>query len=105
MAVLRDDETVVVTDLYEAAYLVLEEARLEAVECIRLSGSLACSLKFSGKGLLESQDEYFSKRAVVNLYAFRQAYNQVNSLVHQAKKNYTTKGTSIKDEGFSGGTL
>jgi hypothetical protein len=33
-------------------------------------------------------DTWFAKEAVVNLWAFRTAYNQINSHVHQAKKNY-----------------
>ena len=41
-----------------------------------------------GRQLASAQDAYFAHAAVVNLYAFRSAYNQVNSFVHQAKKSY-----------------
>lgn len=77
-----------VTDLYQAAYLVLKGCSLAAVECIPTGGSVSCRMTFSGDNLSSAQDEYFSHAAVVNLYAFRSAYNQVNSYVHQAKKSH-----------------
>jgi len=78
-----------VTDLYEAAYLVLCGCILEEVTCIPVSESLACRLTFTrGPELERAQDEYVAKKACVNLYAFRQSYGQVNSYVHQAKKNF-----------------
>lgn len=83
-------ERVGVTDLYQAAYLVVRGARLEAVECIPVGGAVGCRLTFGGEALEAAQEEFFAKTAAVNLYAFRQAYNQVNSYVHQAKKSYET---------------
>jgi hypothetical protein len=80
--------TTVVTDLYEAAYLVLSGCVLEEVTCIPLSETLSCRLTFSGSGLMKAQDEFFSRKACVNLHAFRQAYGQVNTYVHQAKKSF-----------------
>lgn len=92
MAMIRDDGTMAeVTDLYEAAYLVMKGLKIEGVECIPLSGTLACRMSFSGRGLEEALGEYFEKKACVNLYSFRSAYNQVNSYIHQAKKNYATR--------------
>jgi hypothetical protein len=43
---------------------------------------------FSGSNLEKVQDEFAAKKAVVNLHAFRSAYGQVNSYVHQAKKSF-----------------
>lgn len=77
-----------VTDLYQAAYFLVQGGRLEGVECIPVGGALTCRLTFSGDGLEAAQDAFFAKAAEVNLFAFRQAYNQVNSYVHQAKKSY-----------------
>jgi len=77
-----------VTDLYQASYLIVKGCTLDSIECIPTGGSISCRMTFSGPELPSAQDEYFAHAAVVNLYAFRSAYNQVNSYVHQAKKSY-----------------
>jgi hypothetical protein len=77
-----------VTDLYEAAYLVVQGGRIEGVDCIPLSSSLGCRFTFSGDGLSLERERYRSKEAAVNLYAFRGAYTQVNGYMHEAKKAY-----------------
>lgn len=77
-----------VTDLYEAAYLVTQGSRVEEVSCIPLSESLSCSITLSGEDLEGKQGAFQLRQAVVNLHAFRTAYNQVNKYVHEAKKNY-----------------
>ena len=81
-------ETAEITDLYQASYLLLNGCNLESVECIPLAGNLGCKLCFTGPNLDTLSQAWFEKKAVVNLWAFRTAYNQVNSLVHQAKKNH-----------------
>ena len=80
--------TVDVTDLYEAAYLILSGCNLEEVACIPLSETLACRMTFSGEKLMKAQDEFYAKTACVNLHAFRSAYGQINTYVHQAKKSF-----------------
>lgn len=77
-----------ITDLYEAAYLLMRGCDIDDISCISVSETLACRIGFSGRALESSREEFASKRAVVNLHAFRRSYGQVNSLVHQAKKNY-----------------
>jgi len=88
-----------ITDLYEAAYLILSGCTLEEVTCIPVSESLTCTMTFSGKGLPEAQDEFFARKAFVNLHAFRSAYGQVNSYVHQAKKSYDRERRMARREG------
>lgn len=77
-----------VTDLYEAAYLILSGCSLEEVTCIPVSESLSCRLIFSGPGVEAARRIYDTRQAVVNLEDFRRAYGQVNSYVHQAKKSF-----------------
>jgi hypothetical protein len=77
-----------VTDLYQASYLLINGCELTGIECIPMPGSLVCHLTFSGSRIIELQQEYFDKRARVNLWTFRSAYNQINSYIHQAKKSY-----------------
>ena len=79
-------ERVDVTDLYEAAYLVTEGGRIEGVQCIPLSQSIGCCISVAGEGLTRKRETFQLKQAVVNLFAFRNAYTQVNGLVHEAKK-------------------
>jgi len=81
-------QSVEVTDLYEAAYLILSGCKVEEVTCIPVSESLSCRMIFSGNSLEKAQDEFYAKKAVVNLHAFRSAYGQVNTYVHQAKKSF-----------------
>lgn len=88
-----------VTDLYEAAYLVLAGCTLEEVSCIPVSESLSCRMTFSGEMLTKAQDEFFAKKAVVNLHAFRSAYGQVNNYVHQAKKSFDRARRLARHEG------
>lgn len=77
-----------VTDLYQASYLLLSGCELTGIECIPTAGSVSCGLSFRGEGIEELLAAWWAREAVVNLWAFRSAYNQVNSYVHQAKKSY-----------------
>lgn len=81
-------DSVSVTDLYQASFLLLNGCDLTGVECIPLTGSVACTMTFSGQRVSDLVDAWFDKSASANLWAFRSAYNQVNSYVHQAKKSY-----------------
>ena len=44
-------EHTVITDLYEASWLLINGCVLDEVECIKLSGKLACQFTFLGKRL------------------------------------------------------
>jgi hypothetical protein len=90
--------SVTVTDLYEAAYLILSGCSLEEVTCIPVSESLSCRMVFSGAGLEAAQETFWAKKAVVNLHAFRSAYGQVNSYVHQAKKSFDRERRALRRE-------
>ena len=95
-------ESVSVTDMYQASFLLLGGCELTAVQCFPMTGSIACRMTFSGSRLSELMDEWFAKTANANLWAFRTAYNQVNSYVHQAKRNYDLtrrRGTTDRTEG------
>jgi hypothetical protein len=81
-------ESVSVTDLYQASFLLLGGCELTSVQCFPMTGSIACRMTFAGPKLGDLMDEWFAKEASANLWAFRTAYNQVNSYVHQAKRNY-----------------
>ena len=90
--------SVAVTDLYEAAYLILSGCQIEEVSCIPVSESLSCRLSFSGPGLEVAQRVYETRQAVVNLEDFRRAYGQVNSYVHQAKKAFDRERRAARRE-------
>ena len=86
-------ESVEVTDLYEAAYLVTEGGRVEGVRCIPLSSSSAvskaavgCCVTIAAPSLTLKRETFQRKEAIVNLCSFRNAYTQVNGLMHEAKK-------------------
>lgn len=83
------DDVVEVMDLYLACYYVLRGCTIEKVTCIPTGKSLSCSVIVKGNFDLvhEIQEEYFEKKATVNLWDFRSAYCQVNSYIHQAKRS------------------
>jgi len=85
-----DVDQVEVMDLYLACYYVLRGCEVAAVKCTPTGRDYRCSVVVRGGfGLVhEIQDEYFSHRASVNLWDFRDAYNQVNGCIRQAKKSY-----------------
>jgi len=89
-------ETVAVTDLYQASYLLLSGCQLTEASCTP-SGTkaLSCTLYFSGQHLATLEENWFSKRAMVNLWAFRQAYSQVHQYVDQAKKEFVRNGGGL----------
>jgi len=80
-------ETIEVTDLYEAAYLITEGGRVEGVRCIPLSStSVGCCVTIAAPALTLKRETFQRKEAIVNLCSFRNAYTQVNGLMHEAKK-------------------
>jgi hypothetical protein len=83
-------DAVEVMDLYLASYYVLRGCTIASVRCIPTGKDVSCSVVMSGGFDLvhEVQAEYFEKRASVNLWDFRNAYNQINSCIRQAKKSY-----------------
>lgn len=83
------DDEVEVMDLYLASYYVLRGCKIIRVACIPTGKNVTCSIVVTGNFDLvhDIQSEYFEKRASVNLWDFRSAYNQVNSCIHQAKKS------------------
>jgi hypothetical protein len=90
--------SVSVTDLYEAAYLILSGCSLDEVTCIPVSESLSCRLVFSGPGVESAERIFQTRQATVNLEDFRRAYGQVNSLVHQAKKAFDRERRVMRRE-------
>jgi hypothetical protein len=88
-----------VTDLYEAAFFICNGCKIESVECVSLSGSLACRFLMSGEKLPELEETFFTRSAVVNLYSFRSAYGQVNSFMHEAKKRYDRQLRELRRTG------
>lgn len=81
-------ETVAVTDLYQASYLLLSGCELTGIECIPTGGALSCRLSFQGTNLESLVQAWWDKKAQANLWSFRSAYSQINSYVHQAKKSF-----------------
>lgn len=81
-------ETAQITDLYQASYFFLSGCELVGIECIPTGGAMSCRISFRGERLEELTQEWWDKKAVVNLWVFRSAYSQVNGYVHQAKKSY-----------------
>lgn len=93
-------ESVEVTDLYEAAYLVTEGGRVEGVRCIPLSSSVGCCVTVSAPSLTPKRETFHRKEAAVNLNSFRNAYTQVNGLVHEAKKAWVKERRNRREAGL-----
>jgi hypothetical protein len=52
------------------------------------SGVTTYRFVMSGMGMQDYLQSYATKQAVVNLYAFRNAYYELNTFVYQARKRY-----------------
>lgn len=79
-------KSIATTDLYEAAYYLLNGGGLSSIEGIKINGRISCQLRFSGEIISQLQIEYFHGRATVNLFTFRRAFGHVNALVHTTRK-------------------
>lgn len=75
-------------DLYEASFYHLNSCKIQSIECMQINGKLTCEIAFVGDNLTFLQGTYFQGKAVVNLFGFRRAYQQINSFVNQAKREY-----------------
>jgi len=75
-------------DLYEGSYYLLKGCELEAIEGLRLNGTLTCRMSFTGDRLEALQLVYLQGRAEANLFEFRRTYGQLSSLVLKAKKKF-----------------
>ena len=74
------------SDTYESCFYLLAGCSLVAVEGFPRNGRITCSLKFTGTNILSKQAEYFSGKAVVDLFEFRRTYQQVCAWIKEAKK-------------------
>jgi len=83
-------DEVEVMDLYLASYYLVRGCTVARVDCIPTGRDYRCEIVMKGASdlIYAVQDEFFHNRATVNLLAFRDAYNQVNGLLRQAKKSY-----------------
>jgi hypothetical protein len=81
-------ETVQITDLYQASYYILNGCELVGVECIPTGNSTSCQIGVRGSNLAGLEESWFGKKAAANLWAFRNAYSQINSHVQQAKRSF-----------------
>ena len=82
------NHTIVTSDMYEGAYLLTQNAKIQNVSVIPESSKLICQFSFSGENLLKAQNLYFNAKAEVNLWDFRRCFNHINSLVGTARKEY-----------------
>ena len=79
-------ETASTRDFYEASFYLLSGATLEAIEVVSRAGALESHFVFTHPELPRLQREYLAAEAVVNLYAFRRAYTQVQSYALDSRR-------------------
>ena len=80
-------ETEAVSDLYQASYYLLNGCEILSVDCIPTGTASSCQIVVRGNNLTDLAQAWFDKKAVANLWTFRNAYSQVNSHVQQAKRS------------------
>ena len=83
-------------DLYEGSYYLLSGCELEAIEGIKVNGSVTCRLTLSGVNLNTLQLTYLQGQAEANLFRFRRTYGQLSALVQKAKKKFKNQ---LKQQG------
>ena len=83
-------------DLYEGSYYLLNGCELEAIEGLKVNGSVTCRLTLSGVNLNTLQLTYLQGQAEANLFGFRRTYGQLSALVQKAKKKFQNQ---LKQQG------
>ena len=78
-------------DLYEGAFYLLNGCELEAIEGLKVNGSVTCRLTLSGVDLNALQITYLEGRAEANLFRFRRTYGQLSALVQKAKRKFRNR--------------
>ena len=91
-----------VTDLYQASFLLLNGCEITGIECIPTGGAVSCTMSFTGANLEELLAAWWDKKAEVNLWSFRSAYNQINSYIHQAKRSYARVSRERERDALAG---
>ena len=74
------------TDLYEAAFYLIEGFKLEKVEIVNQNRKEMGKFTLSGEGIQKAQIVYLNGEAAVNVMEFRRTYSQLTTLVGQAKR-------------------
>ena len=83
------------TDLYEAAFYLIEGFKLEKVEIVNQNRKEMGKFILSGEGIQKAQIIYLNGEAAVNVMDFRRAYNQLTTLVGQAKRELREMKASV----------
>lgn len=83
-------------DLYEGSYYLLNGCELEAIEGLKVNGSVTCRLTLSAVNLNTLQLTYLQGQAEANLFQFRRTYGQLSALVQKAKKKFKNQ---LKQQG------
>ena len=74
------------TDLYEAAFYLIEGFKLEKVEIVNQNRKEIGKFILTGEGIQKAQIVYLNGEAAVNIMDFRRTYNQLITFVGQAKR-------------------
>ena len=77
-----------VTDLYQASWYLVGGCSILEVECIKAGSGTSCRILVEGEALGELTEHWYNRTAVVNLWAFRNAYSEINTHVQQAKRSF-----------------
>jgi hypothetical protein len=80
-------ETAELTDLYQASYYLMNGCDILGVEVIPAGMGTSCRITVQGN-LSKLSQGWFDHSAVVNLWAFRNAYTEIYSHVQQAKRSF-----------------
>ena len=86
-------------DIYECCYYLLNGCEILSIEGRPVNGKITCEVIFNGPDINDLQLKYFHNEAVVNLFAFRRAYCQINSFIQSAKRRLKSEHASVNNGG------
>ena len=87
------------TDLYEAAFYLMEGFKLEKVEIVNQNRKEMGKFILSGEGIQKAQVIYLNGEAAVNVMDFRRTYNQLTTQVGHAKRELRERSAALKAPG------
>jgi len=81
-------ETAELTDLYQASYYLLSGCEILNITCSKATTGTNFRIHVQGTNLATLAQAWADREAVVNLWAFRTAYTEINTYVQQAKRRF-----------------
>lgn len=91
--------SIATSDLYEAAYYLVNGCELVEITAAPAGRELRCRMSFAGESIDHLQVAYLHGHAAANLFQFRRAYNELAGALTRAKKQAKAELAAARTNG------